>query len=245
MASTQGNDALARLNQQKHLDADVAAQQAALARSAKERAHRKNKKLKERVKRNNPRRPKPYGVKMAQLRRWMMNEQRKEDKGGITQEGFYALSAWSKEPEGGGGVTLAPDAEQGKDRFMAEWEAASQEQGSSSGLEDWWMKEPSYKERTGQENPAKEYWKLVKEHSILKSVELDMMKPGHDSQNTIVVDDSDEDESGNMVAGMTEGVEIGLQGGISGEMVLRGPKLSSAGSEDDLDGGEGGVQING
>lgn len=159
----------------------------------------------------------------------MMDEQRKEDKGGITQDGFYALSAWSKEPEGGGGVTLAPDAEQGKDRFMAEFEAASEEQGLSSGLLDWWKRAPSLRERTGKPRPDKEWKKLVLQHSILKSVELDMMKPGHDSHNAIVVDDSEEDESGEMVVGMMEGSEMGLHGGISGEMVLRGPKLSRDG----------------
>lgn len=157
----------------------------------------------------------------------MMNEQRKEDKGGITQEGFYALSAWSKEPAGGGRITLAPDAEQGKDRFMAEWEAASKEQERSNGLVDWWKKEPSYQERTGKPRPDREWKKLALENSSLESEDMNLVKRGDGSQNAIVVDESDDDENGGMAVGMMEGVEKGLHGGISGEMVLRGPKLSS------------------
>ncbi|KAL8750138.1 MAG: hypothetical protein Q9199_007258 [Rusavskia elegans] len=193
MTSAQDNDELARLDPQKHPNDDVATQRAA---TAKERAHRKNRKRKERIKRNYSERPEPHGIKMGQLRRWMMNEQRKEDKGGITQEGFYALSAWSKEPAGGGRITLASDAEQGKDRFMADWEAALKEQGTSNELVDWWKREPSYQERTGKMNPGKEYWKLVRENGVLVAKSKGLGERGQDAEIAIVLDDCDDDGDG-------------------------------------------------
>lgn len=95
-----------------------------------------------------------------------------------------------------------------------------------------------------------------------------MGERGLDAKTAIVLDDSDDgdgDEYGGMAVERMEGMEMGPHGGISGDMVLRGPKLSGfevkggrgsssmtleqvprGGSEEsgaDLD-AEGGVQIN-
>lgn len=169
-----------------------------------------------------------YENKMRQLRCWIMNEQRKGDKGGITQEGFYALSAWSKDPEGKKQVTLAPDAEQGKDRFMAEWEASAVEQGRNTGLENWWTRAPSYAERTGQPRPGKDWKKLVRENHSLEPEGMGLVKRGDDSENAIVLDDSDDDdENSEKATSMMEGVEVDFKGGVPREMVLRGPRVPS------------------
>ncbi|KAL8849230.1 MAG: hypothetical protein Q9221_005760 [Calogaya cf. arnoldii] len=121
-------------------------------------------------------------------------------------------------PEFGGQVTLEPDAEQGKNRFMAEWEAAAEQQGKNDGLRDWWEKVLSYQERTGQPNPDKEFWKMVREEGVIAG--KNMALP---AGNAIMVDESD-DEDGDMAVGKMEGVEKSLDRGISGEMVLRGPR---------------------
>ncbi|KAI4242188.1 MAG: hypothetical protein L6R42_011091 [Xanthoria sp. 1 TBL-2021] len=187
MTSAQDNDELARLDPQKHRDDDVATQRAA---TAKERAHRKNRKRKERIKRNYSERP------------------------------------------GGGRIILASDAEQGKDRFMAEWEAALKEQGTSNELVDWWKREPSYQERTGKMSPGKEFWNLVRENGVLAAKSKGLGEPGLDAETAIVLegrdddDDGDGDENGGMAVERMEGMEMGSHGGISGDMVLRGPKLS-------------------
>ncbi|KAL8647831.1 MAG: hypothetical protein Q9226_006269 [Calogaya cf. arnoldii] len=218
MTSAEHNNALARHNTQAEphaSDDDVAAQRAAIDRH---RAYRNNNNRKQRLKKNAKDKDTPHGNKMCQLRRWMMNEQKKEDKGGMTQPDFYALSAWSRQPEVGGQVTLEPDAEQGKNRFMAEWEAAAEEQGLDMDLEDWWEKVLSYQERTGQPNPDKEYWKIVREEGVIAAKSM-----GLPADNAIVVDESD-DEDGSMAVEKMEGVEKSLNRGISGEMVLRGPR---------------------
>ncbi|KAL9030201.1 MAG: hypothetical protein Q9180_006934 [Flavoplaca navasiana] len=232
MVRTKPSKALARLPTGENSDDDVAVQRAT---AAKDRAHLRNLKHKERVKRNKLKRnqsekDEPYEYKMRQLRCWMMNEQRRDDKGGITQAGFYALSAWSKEPEGNKQVTLAPDAEQGKDRFMAEWEAAAEEQGLNTGLENWWIRVPSYAERTGQPRPDKEWIKLVRKNRWLEPESTGLVKHGDASENAIVIDDSDDDrESGGKAISTMEGVEVNFQGGVPREMVLRGPRVSTVG----------------
>ncbi|KAL8890510.1 MAG: hypothetical protein Q9215_002371 [Flavoplaca cf. flavocitrina] len=232
MIRNKPSKALARLPSGENSGDEVVVQRAT---AAKDRAHLRNRKHKERVKKNKLKRNQseknePYGYKMRQLRCWMMNEQRRDDKGGITQAGFYALRAWSKEPEGNKQITLAPDAEKGKDRFKAEWEAAAEEQGRNTEPIAWWTRVPSYAERTGQPRPGKDWKKLVRENQELESEGMGLVKRGDDSKNVIVLDDSDEDdENSGKVTSMMEGVEIDFQGGVQREMVLRGPRMPSVG----------------
>ena len=160
----------------------------------------------------------------------MMNEQRKDNKGGITQAGYYALAAWSKEPEGKKEVVLAPDAEQGKDRFMAEWDAAAEEQGRNTGLEAWWTRAPSYAERTGQPRPDREWMMLVRENRWLEPESMGLEKHGDASDNAIVLDDSDDDYGSSKKAVSTmDGMEVDFQGGVPRQMVLRGPRVPRVG----------------
>ncbi|KAL9627432.1 MAG: hypothetical protein Q9204_006571 [Flavoplaca sp. TL-2023a] len=233
MARTKRSEALARLPTDENSDDEVVVQRATAATN---RAHLRNRKHKERVKRNKLKRNQsernavePYGYKMRQLRCWMMNEQRRDDKGGITQAGFYALSEWSKEPEGNKQLTLAPDAEQGKDRFIAEWEAAAEEQGRNTEPKAWWTRVPSYAERTGQPRPGKDWKKLVRENHGLEPESMGLVKWGDDSENAIVLDDSDDDNENSEKATSMESAEIDFQGGVPREMVLRGPRVPSVG----------------
>ena len=60
---------------------------------------------------------------MAQARRWLNNEQRKEDNGGITWQGFKELLAWTKAAaiattQPSLMSRLSAEAEQAKERFM-------------------------------------------------------------------------------------------------------------------------------
>ncbi len=91
---------------------------------------------------------------MAQARRWLNNEQRKEDNGGITWQGFKELFAWTKAAatattEPSLMSRLSAEAEQAKERFYAELENARKDQDRRHGVRDWWARAPSLFERTG------------------------------------------------------------------------------------------------
>ncbi|KAL8680960.1 MAG: hypothetical protein Q9186_002860 [Xanthomendoza sp. 1 TL-2023] len=105
----------------------------------------------------------PSNPRFQQLQagRWLNNEQRKEDKGGITRQGFRDLFAWAKtmnreeQP-------MTADAEEAKCRYLKELEAATEEQGGRRGGRDWWTIAPSWSERTGE--PRDKTWdKILKE----------------------------------------------------------------------------------
>ncbi|KAL8673316.1 MAG: hypothetical protein Q9168_002240 [Polycauliona sp. 1 TL-2023] len=218
---------------EKHEEKDATTPQDDAA--ARDRVYSRNQKHKHRVRMNKSLRSEPHGIKMGYMRRWMMNEMRREDKGGISQQAWYALSKWSREPENGGKITLEPDAEAAKDRFMAEWDAATVQQGKNNRLENWWARVPSYAERTGEPRPDRCFKKLMNEET--KGMEL-MMRGDGGCDNAIVIDDSDDDDddddddgSGEKEMAMVGDVESAVHGGISGQMVLRGPRPSSVGGD--------------
>lgn len=78
---------------------------------------------------------------MAQARRWLNNEQRKEDNGGITWQGLKELFAWTK---AAATATTQPslmsrlsaEAEQAKYRFYAKLETARKDQDRRHDVRD-------------------------------------------------------------------------------------------------------------
>ncbi|KAL8994297.1 MAG: hypothetical protein Q9169_005693 [Polycauliona sp. 2 TL-2023] len=161
---------------------------------------------------------------MQYFRRWLMNEMRRDGKGGISQQNWYALIKWSKEPESGGKVTLDADGQQAKDRFMAEWDAATKAQGRNHGLENWWDRVPSLAEKTGKPRPENKRKKQVTENKGTGSKYMELLKYGAGAENAIVIDDSDEEEGGEREMTMIEDEEVTIHGGNSRQMVLRGPR---------------------
>ena len=89
---------------------------------------------------------------------------------------------------------------------------------------------PSYAERTGQPRPGKDWKNLVRENQGLEPEGMGLVKGGEDSENAIVLDDSDDDdENSGKATSMMESVEINFQGGVPQEMVLRGPRVPIVG----------------
>ncbi|KAL8878862.1 MAG: hypothetical protein Q9192_008358 [Flavoplaca navasiana] len=185
-------------NEDDGMDADQAAQRAALAkqrRSHKRTARRKKSLLDQE---DHP------TLMMAQARRWLNNEQRKEDNGGITWQGFKELFAWTKaaaKASPGASLTtrMSADAEQGKERFCAELEAARKEQDRRHGVRDWWARAPSLFERTGVKRD-KGWAKLVAENDRIFEDELEE-KSAHD-----VAVERDSSSAMDMAMGLENGV---------------------------------------
>ncbi|KAL9022962.1 MAG: hypothetical protein Q9180_008468, partial [Flavoplaca navasiana] len=156
---------------------------------------------------------------MAQARRWLNNEQRKEDSGGITWQGFKELFAWTKaaaKASPGTSVTtrMSAEAEQAKERFCAELEAARMEQDRKHGVRDWWARAPSLFERTGVKRD-KGWANLVAENDRVLEEELEE-KFAHD----VAVE---RDSSFGMEMG------IGLENGAPNESVVEGAGLMDIG----------------
>ncbi|KAL9627431.1 MAG: hypothetical protein Q9204_006570, partial [Flavoplaca sp. TL-2023a] len=166
-------------NEDDGMDADQAAQRAALAkqrRSHKRTARRKKSLL------NQEDHP---TLMMAQARRWVNNEQRKEDNGGVTWQGFKELFAWTKaaaKASPGTSLTtrMSADAEQAKERFYAELENARKDQDRRHGVRDWWVRAPSFFERTGIKR-NKERDILVAENAGVFEDQLDK-ETAHDAE---------------------------------------------------------------
>ncbi|KAL8770205.1 MAG: hypothetical protein Q9209_004047 [Squamulea sp. 1 TL-2023] len=215
MATTEGNSITALDPQHAANDAspDALAQRAALAN------HRRNRKRKDRQKRNLQHKQDPVKVTMGQARRWLGNEQRKEDQGGISKKGFQDLFAWARQSElfwdgplaGRGEMT--EDAVEARSRFRAEWENAQKQQNRKKGLRDWWAYAPSLKERTGVS--SKELRQLSKEQSMATEKGVEMIES---------VDEMEEDtanNAGDMVMGeaLME-IETGDEGDGKGNMLM-------------------------
>ncbi|KAL8705608.1 MAG: hypothetical protein Q9201_001295 [Fulgogasparrea decipioides] len=86
-------------------------------------------------------------AEMKQFRRWLNNEQRKLDSGGITKQGTEDLMRWTKNPKyfveklsvTEEGKIMEPSAAAARDRFQSEKFDARMEQGLDEGLpKDWW-----------------------------------------------------------------------------------------------------------
>ncbi|KAL8754957.1 MAG: hypothetical protein Q9199_003966 [Rusavskia elegans] len=83
---------------------------------------------------------------MLQARRWLNNERRKLDKGGMTQDGVADFVKWTRQ---GDGYDWTP-SEQCENanvtikRFLEEMKAAKQARGKTSNLKDWWEVEPPH-----------------------------------------------------------------------------------------------------
>ncbi|KAL8849231.1 MAG: hypothetical protein Q9221_005761 [Calogaya cf. arnoldii] len=101
-----------------------------------------------------------------QARRWLANEQRKMDRGGLTHEGITDFIEWSW----GDNLDNFTAAEQCKkanfaiERFLREKKGALQAQGRKVGAKDWWPSAPSvptsirskWAKAKGKENQAME-----------------------------------------------------------------------------------------
>lgn len=88
---------------------------------------------------------------MTQARRWLKDEQRKDDNGGFTWQGFIDLFQWTETMACGDRLMsrMTADAEKAKERLHEEFEAAWKEHESRHSLQDWWARGPTWLERTG------------------------------------------------------------------------------------------------
>lgn len=83
---------------------------------------------------------------MIQARRWLQNERRKLDTGGLTPDGIAGFVKWTRQ---GDGYEWAP-SEQCEDtnvaikRFLDEMKAARQARNKTSNMKDWWKVEPPH-----------------------------------------------------------------------------------------------------
>ncbi|KAL8890509.1 MAG: hypothetical protein Q9215_002370 [Flavoplaca cf. flavocitrina] len=190
---------------------------------------------------------------MAQARRWLNNEQRKEDSGGVTWQGFKELFAWTK---AAATATTQPalvsrlsaEAEQAKELFYAELENARIEQDRRHGVRDWWVRAPSFFERTGIKR-NKEWDLLVAENAGVFEDQLNK-KTAHDAEvegaTGFGVDMRPVEEHRATDEGMVGGVGFmdveqhrgRMEGGMTPEPVLRS---ASGVIEDDAE-MEGGVK---
>ncbi|KAL8915317.1 MAG: hypothetical protein Q9171_000187 [Xanthocarpia ochracea] len=84
------------------------------------------------------------GWAMMQVRRWLDNEQRKLDKGGLTEKGVEDFIRWTRLGSGYGWMPTeqCENANIAIKRFLDEMKAAQQARGNDSGLRDWWVIEP-------------------------------------------------------------------------------------------------------
>ncbi|KAL8924819.1 MAG: hypothetical protein Q9172_002534 [Xanthocarpia lactea] len=84
------------------------------------------------------------GWAMMQARRWLDNEQRKLDKGGLTPKGVEDFVRWTRLGSGYGWTPTeqCENANIAIKRFLDELKAAQQARGNDSGLRDWWVIEP-------------------------------------------------------------------------------------------------------
>ncbi|KAL8720606.1 MAG: hypothetical protein Q9181_007884 [Wetmoreana brouardii] len=131
-----------RHNRQKHaeelatLPEDV---KKAMADAEEEK--RMEKELEERVK------PETYKRMIKQARRWLGNEHRKWDCGGLTNRGTEDFWEWTRTPSesfpGPHGNWMEATGLAARQRFEGEKVAAQQKQGRIKGLEDWWKLVPS------------------------------------------------------------------------------------------------------
>ena len=81
---------------------------------------------------------------MLQARRWLENERRKLDTGGLTPDGIAGFVKWTRQ---GNGYDWAPceqceDANVAIKRFLDEMKAARQARNKTSNMKDWWKVEP-------------------------------------------------------------------------------------------------------
>ncbi|KAL8788315.1 MAG: hypothetical protein Q9213_001712 [Squamulea squamosa] len=82
---------------------------------------------------------------MVQARRWLANERRKLDKGGLTAEGVDEFIKWTRQGDGYDWtpVEQCANANTAINRFLNELCEAQQAQEKESGLKDWWTVEPA------------------------------------------------------------------------------------------------------
>ncbi|CAO1599747.1 hypothetical protein XANCAGTX0491_003462 [Xanthoria calcicola] len=83
---------------------------------------------------------------MIQARRWLQNERRKLDTGGLTPDGIAGFVRWTRQ---GDGYDWAPseqceDANVAIKRFLDEMKAARQARNKTSNMKDWWKVEPPH-----------------------------------------------------------------------------------------------------
>ncbi|KAL8788316.1 MAG: hypothetical protein Q9213_001713 [Squamulea squamosa] len=222
MATTEGNGIRA-IDPQHPADgtsADAIAQRAAIAN------HRKNRKRKERQKTNMKHKRDHVKATMVQARRWLGNEQRKEDRGGISKQGFQDLFAWARQselswdgPVAGRGEMTA-DAVEARARFRAEWENARKQQDRKNGVRDWWTYAPSLKERTGVS--SKELMELSKGKIVAKAREEEMVASGDQMEEDIAYDAGDVMMGEALVGG---GMSIEHDG--EGNLMMQGSGMTS------------------
>ncbi|KAL8770206.1 MAG: hypothetical protein Q9209_004048 [Squamulea sp. 1 TL-2023] len=82
---------------------------------------------------------------MVQARRWLANERRKLDKGGLTAEGVDDFIKWTRQGYGYDWTPIEQCANANTviSRFLSELREAQQAQKKESGLKDWWTVEPA------------------------------------------------------------------------------------------------------
>ncbi|KAL8675980.1 MAG: hypothetical protein Q9224_007341 [Gallowayella concinna] len=145
-----------------------------------------------------------------QAGRWLNNEQRKEDKGGISKQGFRDLFAWAKHmdlPD----QPMTADAEEAKCRYLHELENAKKEQQGRRGDRDWWAVVPSWSERTGE--PREKTWdKWIKEEG--RAAQMSALDVAHGASN---------------MQGCQGSVEMGMEENGMGERDTRGSGVMRAG----------------
>ncbi|KAL8686562.1 MAG: hypothetical protein Q9218_007021 [Villophora microphyllina] len=85
--------------------------------------------------------PDTYKNQVKQARRWVNNEFRKADRGGLGKDASADFQQWTSSPEiffNAEDAWMVGRGRAARQRFEVERKAARQEQGRNKGLEDWW-----------------------------------------------------------------------------------------------------------
>ncbi|KAL8863680.1 MAG: hypothetical protein Q9178_000363 [Gyalolechia marmorata] len=133
--------------------------------------------------------------KMMQARRWLENERRKLDKGGLTPEDVDDFVKWTRQ----GREQEATPKEQfeigsiGIKRFLDEMKAAQQARGNHSGLRDWWVIEPPRPRALRKRWAEKECKKKIMMDEPIAKVAKSVVEP---SGGALMALDVDQAENG-------------------------------------------------